>query len=94
MTGPTELTLPLREVLDDLSVELGSCYTLKARGVWPWLVRRGRLLHVDLLAAADFWLAAGKHKVALRLLQRAAELKRRQQAQRDLLGELKEGVGR
>jgi hypothetical protein len=87
-------TVPLREVLDDLNVELGSCYTLKARGAWPWLFRRGRLLHVDLLAAAQFWGSAGKRTVALRLLQRAADLQRHQQAHGELLRELREGVGR
>jgi hypothetical protein len=90
MTAPSHLTVPLREVLDDLNVELSSCYTLKARGAWPWLIRRGRLLHVDLLEASQFWLAAGKRTVALRLLHRAADLQRQQQ----LLHELREGVGR
>ena len=93
MSADVRLAEALDDVLDDLNVELGSCYTMRSRGEWPWLIKRGRRLFVDLLAAAEFWEAAGRPRVAARLLQRAQTLKADLAAQRALVASLREEVG-
>ena len=92
MSARMTLELPLEEVIDDLNVELGSCYTMRCRGKWPWLIKRGRQLFVDLLDAADFWDAAGRRQVAARLRQRADAFSSDIIAQRALLARLREAA--
>ena len=93
MSAALRLEEPLEDVLVDLNVELGSCYTMKSRGDWLWLVNRRGRLFVDLLAAADFWEAAGRRQVAMRLRQRAQDLQASIVAQRALADNLREAVG-
>ena len=92
MSAAVRLAEPLNDVLVDLNVELGSCYTMRWRGKWPWLTKRGRQLFVDLLAAADFWEAAGRRQVAARLRERAQYLQADLVAQRALSARLMEAV--
>lgn len=93
MSAALRLEEPLEDVLLDLNVELGSCYTMKSRGDWPWLVNRRGRLFVDLLAAADFWDAAGRRQVAARLRQRAQALHASIVTQRAVAASLREAVG-
>lgn len=93
MSAANRLEEPLEDVLADLNVELSTCYTMRWRGDWPWLIKRGRYLYVDLLAAADFWEAAGRRKVAARLRQRALALHAELHAQRAIAVNLREVVG-
>ena len=93
MSAPVKLMEPLAEVLNDLNVELSSAYTMRWRGRWPWLVRHGRQLYVDLLPAADFFDLSGKRKVAARLRARAERLHSEMTAQNRLRCKLMEGVG-
>ena len=96
MSAPFALPLlveRLADVLPDLNLELSTCYTLRWRGRWPWLIRHGRQLYVDLLQAADFFDATGKRKVAERLRTRAQRLHADLLKQRAIAASLKEAVG-
>lgn len=93
MSAPIRLLEALEDVLPDLHVELSSIYTMRWRGKWLWLVKRGRRLFVDLLEAADFWDEAGKHQVAVRLRGRAERLHASMLKQAVLADKLREAVG-
>ncbi|MEP7295246.1 MAG: hypothetical protein ABI702_03595 [Burkholderiales bacterium] len=93
MSAAYRLEEPLEDVLIDLHVELGSCYTMKWAGKWPWLVKRGKFLFVDLLAAADYWEEKGKHHVAARLRERALDLHAKVGPSRALAARLREEAG-
>lgn len=97
MSAAFLLVEPLENVLQLMNVELSTCYSMKSRGLWTWLERRGRYLVVDLLAAADFFDASLRPHVAERLRERAelrldAELKQRVLAD-SLRDRLREAVG-
>jgi hypothetical protein len=93
MSGAVVLMERLDEVLPMMNLELSTAYTMKARGAWTWIERRGRYLMVDLLAAADFFDAAGKRYVAAALRQRAEIVHAEVLKQRALASRLREAVG-
>ena len=62
------------DLLDDLCLSLATIYTYKCHGA-RWVRRQGRHLVVDLDAAAAWALAAGKVRVAARLLARADKIR-------------------
>lgn len=83
----------LEEVIEDLPLQLGSCYTLRSRHGWAWLVKRGRHLFVDLLAAADYWEAARRPHVAVKLRARAGMLLEEIKQQQATAAGFREAVG-
>ena len=93
MSAALALEQRLEEVIEDLPLQLGSCYTLRSRHGWAWLVKRGRHLYVDLLAAAEFWEAARRPHVAAKLRARAAEELKKIQQQQVIAASLREAIG-
>ena len=75
MSAPLVLEEPLEEVADLLPVALSTVYTMRWRGTWTWLIKRGRFLFIELLAAADFWKQQGRRHVVARLRRRASALR-------------------
>ena len=78
MSATLVLEQRLEEVIGDLPLDLGSIYTLKSRHrtgprPWTWLVKRGKFLFVDLLAAAAFYEAERRPLVAEKLRARAVD---------------------
>lgn len=59
------------DVAEDFPVEVDTVYKAKSQGRWPWLIRRGRYLVVDLYGAARHWQSAGLPHVAARFQRRA-----------------------
>lgn len=93
MSAAFVLTERLEDVLPILNVELSSCYSMRSRGVWTWLARRGRYLVVDLLAAADFFDDSHRHHVAALLRERAELSLATRLQQGALAARLREAVG-
>ncbi len=98
MSAVVVLEQQLEDVIDDLPIELGSIYTLKSRHLkgprpWTWLVKRGKFLFVDLLAAADFYEAERRPFVAEKLRARALDRLQKIQQQQGIAADLREAVG-
>lgn len=93
MSADPVLEQRLEEIIEDLPLQLGSCYTLRSRHGWTWLVKRGRHLYIDLLAAADYWEDARRPHVAVKLRSRASKLLEQSKQQQGIATGLREAVG-